>query len=67
MKTKTVMAVLTAVVVMLAAFPGAAPAASGSRCRASKPGCAIGAEPICLCPSRQASDGECKWVCGVLG
>jgi hypothetical protein len=40
----------------------------GSRCRGkSTPSCGLGAEPLCLCPSRQASDSECRYVCGVLG
>lgn len=67
MRTRTIFAALAAVVVALLAFPGSSGAAGGSRCRTSRPGCGVGAEPICLCPSKQASDSECRWICGALG
>lgn len=54
--------------VLMPAGSAPAAAAGGSRCHgSSRPGCGAGAEPICLCPSRQASDSECRWVCGSLG
>jgi hypothetical protein len=42
-------------------------AEGGRRCHGSRPGCHIGAEPLCICDSKQASDTTCRWICGVLG
>jgi hypothetical protein len=41
--------------------------ASGMRCH-EKPRivCGAGADRLCICPSRQSSDRDCRWLCGVV-
>lgn len=67
-RVRRVCAVLLALALGGALFaPAPATAAKGHRCRTSRPACGIGAEQLCICPSRGSSDAKCRWECGVLG
>ena len=40
--------------------------ADSSRCHAAEKNCPAGQDPYCWCPSKTASDYECRWRCGSI-